>query len=275
MNAELGAATGSASGEALIEARGLAWEAGGRQVLHGLDFQIRRGEHLVLVGPNGAGKTTLLRLLTGLLTPSAGELRFAGELYSRIPSRQLARRVAYVPQIRPARVPFTVEELVLQGRYPHLSAWQLGPAATDFAAVQQALVRAGVEDLRHRRLDELSGGERQSAYIAAALAQEAQVLVLDEPTTHLDPRHQRDVAGLLLRLGRDPRQTVITATHELTFASRLADRVIALREGRILAMGGPGEIFVPEVLQELFDAPFEVLLAGDRPLTLLRFDSVP
>jgi len=258
--------------EVLIAARGLAWEVGGRAVLEGIDLTVHRGEHLVLVGPNGAGKTTLLRLLTGLTRPSRGEITFAGRPYRHLSRRHLARRLACVPQVRPARVPFTVEELVLQGRFPHLSPWQLAPSARDFAAVEEALSRGGVRELRHRRLDELSGGERQSAYIAAALAQEAQVLVLDEPTTHLDPRHQREVTSLLLRLGAGAGHTVLTATHDLTFAARVADRVVALKGGRILAAGTPEEMITPDLLGELFDAPFHVIDHGGHPVTLLAID---
>jgi iron complex transport system ATP-binding protein len=256
--------------ETLLEARGLAWRAGGRTILGPLDLEVHGGECLAVVGPNGAGKTTLLRLLTGLLSPSAGELSFAGRPYGTLSRRELARRVAYVPQVRPQRVPFTVGELVLQGRYPHLSARRLAPAADDFAAAERALTIVGIEGLRNRPLDELSGGERQAAYIAAALAQAAPVLVLDEPTTHLDPRHQREVAALLAKLGREEGATVVLASHDLQLASRVADRVAALSQGRLLACDAPGRLLTPGLLADLFAAPFEVVHGGERPVPLLR-----
>lgn len=260
------------SREPLLEGRALTWHAGGRPILGPLDLELHQGECLVVVGPNGAGKTTLLRLLTGVLEPTSGELAYGGEPYRRLARRALARRIAYVPQIRPARVPFTVEQVVLLGRYPHLSPWQLAPARSDFEAVEEAFRVVGIEHLRHRLMDELSGGERQSATIAAACAQEAEVLVLDEPTTHLDPRHQREVAALTLRLSREGARTVVAATHDLHFASLVADRVLALKAGRALACGAPREVLCPESLGELFEAPFTTVAGAGGPVPMLRIE---
>jgi len=162
--------------------------------------------------------------------------------------------------------------VVLLGRYPHLRPLQMAPEAADFRAVAEALAVVGIEDLRHRPVDELSGGERQAVYIAAALAQEAELLVLDEPTTHLDPRHQREIASLIPRLRRDAGRTVVFATHDLNFASLTATRVVALRAGRVLADACPGEMMTPEILEKLFDARFEIVRPGERPVTLLRLE---
>ena len=257
-------------GDILLTARGLTWSADGRTILGPVDLEVRRGETLVVVGPNGAGKTTLLRSLTGLLRPASGEVAYGGRPFSSLSRRELARRIAYVPQIRPARVPLTVEEVVLLGRYPHLSAFQLAPSREDFAAVDAALEVAGIAELRRRPVDELSGGERQSAFIAAALAQEAELLVLDEPTIHLDARHQGDLAGLLLRLSAESGRTVVLATHDLNLASLLGDRLLALASGRILAEGAPAEILRPDLLERLFRARFEIVRGGERPVTLLQ-----
>jgi ABC-type cobalamin/Fe3+-siderophores transport system ATPase subunit len=257
----------------LVAARGISWRAGGRDVLGTLDLDVRGGECLVVVGPNGAGKTTLLRLLTGLLRPSAGTLAFAGQPFAKLSRRELARRVAYVPQIRPAHVPLSVEEVVLLGRYPYLSALQLAPRSADFAAVEDALQRVGIVELRLRPVDELSGGERQAVFIAAALAQEAQLLVLDEPTLHLDARHQQQLAALLLRLKGEAARTVVLATHDLNLASLLGDRLLALAGGREVAIGPPADILRPELLERLFRARFEVVRTGDRPLTVLDLAS--
>ncbi|HEX2255005.1 MAG TPA: ABC transporter ATP-binding protein [Thermoanaerobaculia bacterium] len=255
---------------ALLAARGLAWEAGGRAVVGPLDLEVAAGGCLVVVGPNGAGKTSLLRLLAGLLAPSAGTVSFRGRPLADTPRREAARRIAYVPQIRPARVPLTVEEVVLLGRHPHLGRFQLAPNAADHGAVTAALDRVGVAALRARPLDELSGGERQAVYIAAALAQEAELLVLDEPTTHLDPPHQAQVAALLADLVAGGGHTVLAASHDLTFAALVADRVVGLAAGRVAATGTPREILHPEVLARLFGARFDLAGSLERPVPVLR-----
>jgi iron complex transport system ATP-binding protein len=257
----------------LLAARGLTWAAGGRTLLGPLDLDVRGGECLAVVGPNGAGKTSLLRLLTGLVRPAAGTLSFAGQPFAKLSRRDLARRIAYVPQIRPARVPLAVEEVVLLGRYPYLSAMQLAPRDADFAAVEDALRRVGILELRGRPVDELSGGERQAVFIAAALAQEAQLLVLDEPTLHLDARHQQQLAALLQRLKADAGRTVVLASHDLNLAALLGDRLLALAGGREMATGTPAEILRPELLERLFAARFELVRGGERPVTVLDLAS--
>jgi ABC-type cobalamin/Fe3+-siderophores transport system ATPase subunit len=252
--------------------RGVGWDVGGQSILGSIDLDLSSGECLVIVGPNGAGKTTLLRIMAGLLAPTRGELLWDQVPYRELGRRDLASRISYVPQSRPLRVPLTVEDLVLQGRYPYLSPFRLAPRAEDFAAVERAMDLAGISTLRRRALEELSGGERQSAYIAAALAQEAEVLILDEPTTHLDPRHQREIAALVMRLNREQGMSVALATHDLNFAALLADHMVALQRGEITASGTPGEFLGADQLAAIFDAPFTVVRAGDRPLTLLEME---
>ncbi|MEE8277515.1 MAG: ABC transporter ATP-binding protein [Thermoanaerobaculia bacterium] len=255
---------------AALSARGIGWSAAGRRIVGPIDLDIRSGERLVVVGPNGAGKTTLLRLLVGLIRPDIGALQLEGRPLAGLSRRELARRIAYVPQIRPARVPFDVEQMVLLGRYPYLSAFRPAPASQDYAAVEWALDRVGIAHLRSRRIDELSGGERQTVYIAAALAQEADLLILDEPTTHLDPRHQREVASLLVKLNREAAKTVVCATHDLNFAAFVGQRILALREGSSLICDAPARVLRPALLAELFEAPFAVMHEGERPVTVLE-----
>lgn len=249
----------------ILEGRGLSWRSQGKRVLGPVSLAVKPREHVVLIGPNGAGKTTLLRLLAGLLDPSEGNLSFSGTPFGELDRRQLARRIAYVPQIRPARIPLTVEQLVQQGRYPHLRPGRRNLLRQDFDAIEDALRRTGLGELRHRQVDRLSGGERQAVFIAAALAQQAGVLILDEPTTHLDPRHQAEVTRLLLRLKRETDTTVLAATHELRFAQAVADRTIAMKHGAILRAGPPEKVLRPEPLEEIFEIPFAPASSAGLP----------
>lgn len=259
-------------GGELVCADGVGWSVGGRTILDSIDLTIESGECVVVVGPNGAGKSTLLRLLSGLFAPSVGMVRWRGRSLSELSRLDVARRIAYVPQIRPSRIPLSVRQLVLLGRFPYMSRLQMSPGRNDYEAADEALRQVGLEDLAERPVDELSGGERQAVFIAAALAQAAELLVLDEPTTHLDPSHQRDVTRLVEAFGRDPGRTVLVATHDLNFASAVADRVVALREGRVLACEPPEQAMRPELLERLFEAPFEVVRGGSRPVTVLELD---
>jgi iron complex transport system ATP-binding protein len=255
-----------------LSVRGAGWDVEGHTILDRIDLELTADECLVVVGPNGAGKTTTLRMMAGLLPPTRGQLLWGQQPYADLTRKELARRIAYVPQSRPLQVPLTVEQLVLLGRYPYLSPFRWAPRDADFSAVLRAMSLAGVTNLRERRLEELSGGERQSAYIAAALAQEAEVLILDEPTTHLDPQHQRQIASLVLKLNREEGLAVVLATHDLNFAALLADRMVALLEGNVVGDGPPEELLQPERLKEIFQAPFTVVREGARPVTLLEME---
>jgi len=258
--------------EIVLTAREVGWAIDGKSILEPLDLALESGECLAVIGPNGAGKTTLLRLLAGLLAPVGGDLAWKGEDYGSLKRRQMARRIAYVPQVRPATIPLTVEQMVVLGRFPYLSSWQMTPDAADLERVDRVLDTVGLESLRQRPMDTLSGGERQAVFIAAALAQDAEVLLLDEPTTHLDARHQLEVAELLVGLRRSGRHSIVVSTHDLNLAARLADRVLALRNGTVVACGPPGDLLQPDCLGEIFDAPFTVVHQGEHPHVLLHLD---
>lgn len=256
----------------VLRAAAVEWHADGRRVVGPLDLELAAGECLGIIGPNGAGKTTLLRLLGGLIRPESGSVSLEGRALASWSGKARARRLAYVPQLRPVDVPLTVRELLLSARYPHLSARQLAPAEADFAAVRRAAETVGVTALLDRPLTRLSGGERQCAFIAAALAQESDVLLLDEPTTHLDAGNRRRVASLLLDLRRDGAHTLVVATHDLRFAGRLCDRLLAMRDGRSVACAPPGEVLQPPTLERLFDAPFTLWRERGQVLPLLELD---
>ncbi|HEV8239052.1 MAG TPA: ABC transporter ATP-binding protein [Thermoanaerobaculia bacterium] len=251
----------------LLAARGLVRRESGRAVLGPLDFELRAGESLAVVGPNGAGKSTLLRLLAGVLVPSGGTVALDGRDLAAMPRREAARRLVYLPQHPPVDVPLTVERYLLLARFPHRGSWR-GPADGDAEVVDAALAATDLAALRARPLSALSGGERQLVQLAGALVQGGDTWLVDEPTAHLDPAHQRRVARLLAELhgladaaAAGPR-TLLLATHDLNLAAVLAARVVALVDGRVAADGPADEVLAPERLEELYGAPFRAAGVG-------------
>jgi iron complex transport system ATP-binding protein len=222
-----------------------------RPVLDAVSLEIGAGERLALVGPNGAGKSTLLRVATGLLRPTVGDVRLRGDDVARLDRREIARRLAVVPQ--QASVPFatTVEEVVGLGRLPHEDPFR-GPRAGDRAAVAAAIDRVGVGHLLGRDARELSLGERQLVLIALAVAQDAPVLLLDEPTVHLDLRHQVETMELLVDLNERDGTTIVAVLHDLRLAAHFFPRIALLDGGRLVADGAPGEVLVPDRIREVF-----------------------
>ena len=230
----------------MLEARNLSAGYPGRAVLAGVSLAVRPGRVLALLGPNGCGKSTLLRTMAGLLPPLGGEVLLDGRRdYS---PRQAAQRVAYLPQSRTAPN-ITVRRLVLHGRFPYLS-YPRRYGREDYEAVDRALAAADALDLADRPLPELSGGQRQKAYLAMALAQETEAILMDEPTTFLDIRHQLEVLALVRRLAEEGRGVVL-ALHDLCLALTAADDVAVLGEGRLLALGGPEAIYQSKVLERV------------------------
>ena len=245
--------------------------AAGAPVLRGLTLGIERGRLACLLGPNGSGKTTLLRILVGLLEPGAGEVRLAGVPLAEYPRGALARRVAYVPQETLSSVGFTVLETVLMGRSPHTGALGFESPA-DWYAAREALRQTNTEPFAERSLEELSGGERQRVIIARALAQEPDLILLDEPTSFLDIRHQHAIYGLLGRLVREKNLTVVCISHDLNLAAAYADDLVLVSRGRVVASGRPADVIRPEVLSPVYETPVEVRTdeATGRPFLLPR-----
>ncbi|GGS30578.1 ABC transporter ATP-binding protein [Actinokineospora fastidiosa] len=234
----------------MIRASGLRVGFGPRTVLHDVDVDVPRGQWLALVGRNGCGKTTLLRVMAGLLRPDRGTVTVDGSPLAGLSRRDIARRIAVLPQSMPDSG-LTVRELVRQGRYA--ARGPLGMlAGGDDPAVTAALADTGTAAYADARLDRLSGGERQRARLALALAQGAPVLLLDEPTTYLDIHHQLDILDLVTRLRAERGLTVVTVLHDLAQAARYADRVIALRDGVVHADGPPAATVTPALLREVF-----------------------
>ncbi|MBC8206084.1 MAG: ABC transporter ATP-binding protein [Kiritimatiellaeota bacterium] len=227
---------------------------GGVSILKGISFSVAEGEYISIIGPNGAGKTTLMRCLLGMYVYE-GSVRIDGTECSQANSRELAKTISYVPQTHDMEFPLTVRDFVMMGRYPYLSP--LAPAQKrDIEAVEKALEVTGTGSFRDRLLRTLSGGERQKVYIAAALAQETPVMLLDEPATFLDWKHQADVMQLLKKINRECGATIVAVNHDLNSAAHWSDRIIALKEGAVLLDGPPAEIIQPGPLKELFETTF-------------------
>ena len=216
-----------------------------------LSLDISAGEIIGVIGPNSSGKTTLIRLLTRVLEPAAGEIRLVGVPAGRLSRTDLARRVAVVPQGLLPQFPFTVGELALMGRYPH-DPGRYFESPRDRAVAHEAMEATGVLELADMPLEHLSGGERQRAVIARALAQEPRLLVLDEPTAHLDLRYQVEAAALLRRLNRERGMTILLVSHDLNLAAEVCDRLLLLNGGRPVAIGAPEAVLDEGLLASVF-----------------------
>ena len=244
-----------------IEVRGATLGYGARAVLTGAELVVRGGERLALVGPNGAGKSTLLRAITGLLEPQRGDVLLGGTPVRQLSREAVARRLAVVPQL--ATLPFSarVEEVVGLGRLPHENPLR-GPDAGDRAAIAAAMDRVGLGRLMGRDARELSLGERQLVLVAVAIAQAAPIVVLDEPTVHLDIRHQVEVMDLLVDLNERDGTTVLAVLHDLNLAVRYFSRIVLVARGRIEADGPPGEVLSADRIRDIFEVDPAILPIG-------------
>lgn len=226
-------------------------------VLAGVSLAVASGTVVGLLGPNGSGKTTLIKLVSGLFAPQSGEILVAGRRIKDLSRRELARRIAVVPQETRPTFDFSALDMVLMGRYPHLGPFTLeGPE--DVAAARAALDATGALALERRTFGTLSGGEKQRVIIAAALAQASDALVLDEPTTALDLHYQFEVTSVLRRLNAELGTTLLVCTHDLNFAAAVCDEVVMLKQGRVLAQGPTGDTLTASNIRKVYDVDADV-----------------
>lgn len=242
----------------VLRVNGVGVRFDGAVLLDDISFDVGEGEFLTIVGPNGAGKTTLLRVLDRLIKPSTGVITLQGKNLISIDRRELARIVSYVPQTDLGEAEFTVRAFVEMSRYPYVGPWEL-LRREDREAVDQAMATTEVSHLGDRLLGTLSGGERQRTLIAAALAQGGQVLLLDEPTSYLDYRHQVQVLDLLDHLHRDLGYTLIVVTHDLNATAGCSDSVLALKDGRVAFAGAPSGLLDVNRLAAIYENDFELI----------------
>ncbi|MDN5716515.1 MAG: ABC transporter ATP-binding protein [Janibacter sp.] len=230
---------------------------GGDPVIHALDLHVRRGDFMVIVGPNGCGKSTLLKTLARVNRPSAGHVRLDGEDLHRMRGRAVARRVSLLPQSAVAPEGITVAELVARGRHPHhslLRQW----SQDDDRAIAAALERTHLGDLADTAVDALSGGQRQRVWVAMVLAQDTEVILLDEPTTFLDIAHQYELLELFAELNHEGR-TIVAVLHDLNQAARFASRLVVMGEGRIRGDGDPASVLTADLVHDVFGLAADVV----------------
>ncbi|MDR5701821.1 ABC transporter ATP-binding protein [Agromyces aerolatus] len=241
-----------------LAAEGVTLGYDGRRVIEGLDVALPPGRITAIVGPNACGKSTLLRGLARLHPLEAGRVTLDGEDLTRMPRRDVARRVGVLPQSSIAPDGVRVADLVGRGRYPH-QGWFGRHSSDDDAVVAEALAATGVADLADRPIDELSGGQRQRVWIAMVLAQKTDVVLLDEPTTFLDVTHQLELLDLLTSLNRERGTTVVMVLHELNLAARYADHLVVMSAGAIVAEGAPRDVLTSEIVQRAFGLSARVI----------------
>lgn len=254
-------AAGSAGARATareLRADGLRSGYGGRVVVDGVDLVVPTGLITVIVGANACGKSTLLKTMARIISPLEGQVLLDGEAIGSVPTKALATRLGLLPQQPVAPEGIAVSDLVGRGRHPHqglFASW----TAEDREVVEEALLATGTAALADRSVDELSGGQRQRVWIAMALAQRTDVLLLDEPTTFLDLAHQVEVLDLLTDVNRDRGTTVVMVLHDINLAARYADHVIAMRDGRVAAQGTPSEVLDAPLMADVFGLDAEVI----------------
>jgi iron complex transport system ATP-binding protein len=244
----------------------------GHEALKGVSLQVERGEFFAIIGPNGSGKTTLLRSLAGTISPDRGTIRILGRDLQEYTRRDLARNVALVPQLPDQDFTFTVREVVLMGRSPHLGLLGL-ESGRDQDIARRSMEATRIEHLAQRRMHQLSGGEKQRVMIARALAQDPQIMLLDEPTSSLDLAHQIRIMDLLERLKKELGITVVMVAHDLNLAALYGDRLLLLRDGRAEHTGPPSEVLTFDNLERAFGC---VLLVDESPVEgLPRVNIIP
>ena len=235
----------------MLQAENIHYSYNSHPVLRGVDLEVRAGEFVGIIGPNGSGKTTLLRTLGGVIRPDRGQVHFEGQAVDEVSRASLAKRLACLTQTVNVNLPFSVRNVVLLGRHPHLKRFQrLG--ALDEKIAQEAMADAAVGELADKLVTEISAGERQRVFIAMALAQQPDLLMLDEPTSHLDIAHQVRIYELLARLHIQRKLTVVVVSHDLNLAAEYCQKLLLLKDGQVARSGSVDEVIRKEILEDVY-----------------------
>jgi iron complex transport system ATP-binding protein len=245
-----------------VEIEQLAYAYGRAPVLNDLTFSIQEGDFFIIIGPNGSGKTTLMKMIAGIEKPAKGRINVLGCSIKRYSRKELARKIAYVPQTVSMDFPFSVIEIVLMGRSPYQGMLGLDKQE-DLEKAKQAIAFTGIEHLSERRLDQLSGGECQRVFIARAICQEPKVMLLDEPTASLDLSHQVRIMDLMEKLKTEKQITIVMVSHDVNLAAMYGTRLLLLDKGRIAKLGSPGDVLSYQTLEKSYGC---ALLVDESPL---------
>jgi iron complex transport system ATP-binding protein len=231
-------------------------------IIKNISFDVKEGEFLGIIGPNGSGKTTLFRAISGILKPFEGEIRYKNYLINKVSSLFLAREVAVIPQLLEIPYSFEVEEFILMGRFPHNGRFQRF-SKKDYEILESVVNLTDIASIRNRKMSELSGGERQRVIIAQGFIQEPRMMLLDEPTSHLDITHQIKILDLLKHLNKNNNLTVIIVLHDLNLASNYCDRLILLQDGKIFNTGSPAEVLTYQNIEKVYNT---MVIVKENPL---------
>jgi len=248
---------------ALLIVRNVDFSYDSRHVLHDVSFELEAGAMVGLIGPNGSGKSTLIKLLSRVRRPIGGHIKFRGQDIEKIAPARLARHVAVVPQDPTVAFSFTGLEAVMTGRYPHIGRFGF-ETQRDIDIAQRAMAFTDTIHLQERRIEEMSGGEKQRLFLARALAQEPELLLLDEPTTHLDINHQIEIMDLMRKLHNERNLTVLSVTHDLNIAAEYFDTLLVLSEGRLVSQGDPPRVITEDMIRTVYRAQ---VVVGENPRT--------
>ncbi len=247
----------------MIKVNHICYSIDGHPILNDVSLEVPKGKIVTIVGPNGCGKSTLLKIISRILKPQSGEVLFDGTNVRSIDTRDLARRMAVLPQKKSVAVDLSVEQLVQYGRYPHTSfGGRL--SKEDHQKVDEALEAAGITALRNRAIGTLSGGENQMAWIAMCLAQAPEVILLDEPTTYLDISYQLEVLELVRSLNQKYGMTIVAVLHDINQAARYSDIVYMMKQGKNYASGTPEEVFAPNAFSDVFHVDMQIISHNGR-----------
>jgi iron complex transport system ATP-binding protein len=251
----------------ILSAEGIAFSYGKTPVLDALNLDIAKGEFLGLIGPNGSGKTTFLKLLMHILSPSRGKVLFEGMALEEMKRREIAQKIAFVPQEENTNFVFSAMEMVLMGRSPYLKGFQT-EGEYDLEVTKKAMSLTDCWQFKERDILTLSGGEKKRVFIARALAQEPEIILMDEPTTHLDLNHQVEIMEKMLELNKAG-LTIIMVSHDINLASSFCTRLAVLKNGMITTSGTPGEIVNSQLLESVYGCRLQIMSEGKRPLVTL------